>query len=236
MNPDHDPHRLAEAFRASGRLQIANFLHPQDAERLLVFLKSSNAWRLVINSNDQFFELDRKAQAELTADQQAQLDEAVYAGARYGFQYRYETIRVPDAAAERTREPTPLNDFAVFLSGEPVLRFLRIIIGNDDISFADAQATAYAPGHFLTAHDDEVAGKDRRAAYVMNLSKDWSVDWGGLLTFHHPDASAAEAFVPRFNTLNLFAVPQRHSVGIVAPFAPRRRYSVTGWLRAGSPP
>jgi hypothetical protein len=31
--------------------------------------------------------------------------------------------------------------------------------------------------------------------------------------------------VPTFNTLNLFAVRQRRSVGIVAPFAPRRRYS-----------
>jgi Rps23 Pro-64 3,4-dihydroxylase Tpa1-like proline 4-hydroxylase len=87
---------------------------------------------------------------------------------------------VADAAAERKRQATPLKDFAVFLSEEPVLRFLRIILGDGDISFADAQATAYAPGHFLTAHVDDVAGKDWRAAYVMNLSKDWSVDWGGL--------------------------------------------------------
>lgn len=236
INPEHEPHRLAEAFRAKGRLQIPHFLHPEDAERLLFFLKSSSDWRLVINSADQFFELDRQAQAELNPDKQARLDQAVYSGARYGFQYRYETIRVSDAAAERTRNATPLTDFAVFLSGEPVLRFLRTIIGNDDIAFADAQATAYGPGHFLTTHDDQVAGKDRRAAYVMNLSKDWSVDWGGLLTFHDSGDSLAESFVPTFNTLNVFAVPQRHSVGIVAPFAPRRRYSVTGWLRAGPVP
>jgi hypothetical protein len=83
MNADHDPHRLREGFRAKGHLQISNFLHPADAERLLLFLKASDEWRLVINSKDHFFELDRKAQAELSADQQAQLDQAVYSGARY---------------------------------------------------------------------------------------------------------------------------------------------------------
>jgi SM-20-related protein len=37
--------------------------------------------------------------------------------------------------------------------------------------------------------------------------------------------------VPSFNTLDLFAVPQRHSVSIVTPSAQHRRYAVTGWLR-----
>lgn len=236
INPAHDRSRLAAAFRAKGRVQVPAFIHPDDAERLLLSLKSSAEWRLVINSKDELFELSRKAQAELTPDQQAQLDQAVYSGARYGFQYRYETIRAPDAEAERRREATCLNEFAMFMSGEPLLAWFRDILGDSTISFADAQGTAYGPGHFLTAHDDDVAGKHRRAAYVMNLSKDWSVDWGGLLTFHDFGESVAQCFVPTFNTLNLFAVPQRHSVGIIAPFAPRRRYSVTGWLRAGPKP
>jgi len=46
----------------------------------------------------------------------------------------------------------------------------------------------------------------------------------------------AQSFVPAFNALNLFAVPQPHSVGFVTPFAARRRYSVTGWLRGREPP
>ena len=38
--------------------------------------------------------------------------------------------------------------------------------------------------------------------------------------------------MPRFNALNVFAVPQPHSVSIVSPFAVGARYSVTGWLLA----
>ncbi len=86
INPAHDWSRLAAAFRVKGRVQVPAFLHQDDAERLLLALKSSAEWMLVINSKDELFELSRKAQAELTPDQQAGLDQAVYSGARYGFQ------------------------------------------------------------------------------------------------------------------------------------------------------
>ena len=42
--------------------------------------------------------------------------------------------------------------------------------------------------------------------------------------------------MPTFNALNLFAVPQLHSVSFVPPFAGALRFSVTGWLRAGGAP
>ncbi|HEX5536856.1 MAG TPA: 2OG-Fe(II) oxygenase family protein [Sphingobium sp.] len=41
--------------------------------------------------------------------------------------------------------------------------------------------------------------------------------------------------MPRFNALSLFRVPQRHHVGCVAPFAPKPRISITGWLRTERP-
>ena len=159
----------------------------------------------------------------------------MFNGARLGFQFRFETIRVPDRDADRLAEPTLLNEFARFLSSKPVVDFFRQITGAGDIGFADAQGTAYGPGHFLTAHDDDVDGKRRRAAYVFNLTPEWRVDWGGLLLFHAADGHVEEGYTPRFNALNIFAVPAVHSVSCVAPFAAHRRYSVTGWLRAGPP-
>ena len=235
INSALDVRRIRADFEAHKRVQISNFLHPDDAELLLSFLKGSDSWKLVLNQGEKLFELDRAAQSELQGERERQLELAVYAAARSGFQYRFETIRVPDQDVDRAAESTPLNKFARFLSSDEVLKFLRGITGMEDLRFADAQATAYGPGHFLTAHDDDVVGKQRRAAYVFNLSRDWPVDWGGLLTFPEPGCARAEAFIPSFNTLNLFAVPQLHSVGVVAPFAARRRYSVTGWLRSEQP-
>jgi SM-20-related protein len=232
LNPALDADALAREYARAGRLRIEEFLAPECAERLHRFLKTSSQWLLIVNQDDKVFDLDRKAQAALTAEARANLEQAVYAGARYGFQFMFESIRVSDEEATRRARADALNDFASFLSSEPALEFFRRVTGRDAIAFADAQATAYGPGHFLTAHDDEVVGKNRQAAYVYGLSPAWSTDWGGLLLFHGQDGHVAEAYVPRFNALNLFAVPQPHSVSIVAPFAAARRYSVTGWLRS----
>jgi Rps23 Pro-64 3,4-dihydroxylase Tpa1-like proline 4-hydroxylase len=129
-----------------------------------------------------------------------------------------------------------LAELARFLSSGEAIDFLRAVTGRADIRFADAQATAYGPRHFLTAHDDDVAGKNRAAAYVLNLTPEWRIDWGGLLLFHGADGVVEEGWPPSFNTLNLFAVPQPHSVSYVTPFVPNRRYAVTGWLRTAPKP
>jgi Rps23 Pro-64 3,4-dihydroxylase Tpa1-like proline 4-hydroxylase len=236
LNPELDRERLAQAYRAHARLRIPNFLADGEAERLLAALEADQAWKLILNQGERVIEIDRPTQAAMPPDQKAQLARALNAGARQGFQYCYETIKAPHADADRAADPTPLNAFARFLSSEDALDLLRSVTGADDISFADAQATAYGPGHFLTPHDDLAPKQQRRVAYVLNLTPQWNVEWGGLLTFHDDTTKTAEAFIPAFNTLNLFAVPQPHSVSFVAPFAPRRRYSVTGWLRTGTPP
>lgn len=222
---------LARAYAECRRLHVPKFLHPADAALLHGSLRHRTDWRLVVNAGERNVDLDRAAQAALTPDQRRQLEQAVHAEARYGFQYLYESIRVPDAAAERTGDD-PLVAFARFLSSDPVRQFLRHITAAPGIDFADAQATAYGPGHFLTAHDDEVAGKNRHAAYVFNLTPRWRVDWGGLLLFEGADGQVERGFMPSFNALNLFSVPQPHSVSMVAPFAANRRYSITGWLRS----
>ncbi len=235
LNPRLDQEKLAGEFLLNRRIHIPNFLAPAGAERLFAHLRQRQDWRLVINEGEKLFELDRSAQAALGADQKTQLDTAIYQRARHGFQFRYETIRVPDLEADRASDASPLADFARFLSSERSLQFLRAVTGRSDIRFADAQATAYGPHHFLTAHDDAVEGKNRIAAYVFNLTPDWRADWGGLLMFHGRDGHVDQAFTPRFNALNIFEVPQPHSVSFVAPFVPYRRYAVTGWLRSSGP-
>ncbi len=232
LHPELDVAKFARQFAQSGRIHIPSFLKQEQAERLFRHLREREDWRLVINQGEKLFEMDRAAQAALSEEQLAQLDTAVYQRARREFQFRYETVRVPDSSAKRAADATPLVAFARFLSSPAALGFLRAVTGCSNICFADAQATAYGPHHFLTAHDDDVAGKNRIAAYVFNLTPEWRADWGGLLMFHGRDGHVDQAFTPRFNALNIFEVPQPHSVSYVAPFVPYRRYAVTGWLRS----
>lgn len=213
-------------------MRIADFLDPASAGALHADLRGRDDWRQVVNSDDKVFDLDRATRAAFTREQAAAFDASVYAGAREGFQFRFESIRVPDEAVARAASADKLAEFATWMSTGEARDFLRVVTGGADIAFADAQGTAFSPGDFLTGHDDEVAGKGRRAAYVLGLTPVWRLEWGGLLLFHDDPDTVSEGWGPSFNTLSLFAVPLTHSVSLVTPSAAFRRYSVTGWLRA----
>jgi Rps23 Pro-64 3,4-dihydroxylase Tpa1-like proline 4-hydroxylase len=231
LNPKLDRRALAVQFATTRRVQIADLLTPDAAEGLAAEMRNRQDWKQIVNSGGKVFDLDRATRAAMAPEQRDALDSAVYAGARRGFQHRYEAIRVPDERTERAQLNDPISRFAMWLSEGEAREFLRDIVGESGIAFADAQATAFAPGDFLTGHDDDVQGKGRVAAYVFGLTAAWRVEWGGLLLFHGSDGNVDGGLTPRFNTLNIFAVPQMHSVSEVTRAAPYRRYSITGWLR-----
>ena len=231
LNPALDAAALAADFAANGRVRIRDFLVDEDAAALHSEMRRREDWLQIVNSGDKVFDLDRRTRAGMSRERLEALDQAVYAGAREGFQHRYEAIRIPDGEGERQASDDLFAKFALWLSGGDARDFLRGVIGRAELDFADAQATAYSPGDFLTGHDDAVEGKNRLAAYVFGLTPQWRAEWGGLLLFHDPDGDVERGLVPRFNTLNIFAVPQPHSVSLVSRAAPFRRYSITGWLR-----
>ena len=234
LNPALDWDALRRQFAATGRVRIDGVLAGDTAQRLHAGLRARDDWRQVVNSGDKVFELDRATRAAMSTQQAAALDAAVCAGARHGFQYRYETLRLRDGdGAGPPRDPA-LSPFTRWMSDEAQLTVWRRLVGTGDIAFADGQATAFSPGDFLTGHDDAVPGKARHAAYVLGLTPEWRIEWGGLLLFH-AHAGRVEGVMPGFNTLDVLAVPQQHSVSRVAPEAPYRRYAITGWLRGARP-
>lgn len=237
LAPGHDIAALAHTFRERGSVHIRDFLIEEDAWAMHRLLRERDDWRQVLTTADGCcIELDRTTRAGLDADRARALDDAVYAQARAGFQYRYESLRVPDGASERAASDDAVFRFAEAMSRGEIREFLRGVTGAGDVEFADAQATAYSPGDFLTGHDDAVTGKSRRAAYVFGLTPVWRLEWGGLLLFHGADGHVESGLVPAMNSLNLLAVPQMHSVSEVSRAAAYRRYSVTGWLRAEAQP
>ena len=227
---------LAESFASTGYVQICDFLSAKTAIEMHEMLRRRDDWKQVITTGEGYVELDRHSRATMFAEQAQAIDDAVYAQARSGFQYRYESIRVPDDRQARHASADPLARLAEVMSRDPVRQLVQTVAGARDISFADAQATAFSPGDFLTAHDDDVAGKDRRVAYVLTLTPNWRIEWGGLLLFHGSDGHVSRGLKPIFNALNIFRVPIVHSVSEVSRASPYRRYSVTGWFRAGSRP
>lgn len=232
LNPELDVSGLAETYRANSRVRIHDLLAEDRLAEFYDNLEHRDDWWHLMNTPGGIVELDQAMRAQMSAKDRDALDALVQTGARTGFQYRYEGLRVP-THDEEGGAADPLTAFAELMSSEPMLAMLRAVTGCTALAFTDGQATAYGAGDFLTCHDDDVRGKNRLAAYVFGMTPSWRAEWGGLLLFHEANGSRLIGHVPRFNTLDLFAVPQVHSVSLVSPAAPRRRFAVTGWLRAG---
>ncbi len=229
LHPGIDPAALREAYARDRRVQLAPFLADDGAARLRDHLREREDWELALRAGDREFTFDAAAKAELGADKLAAL-RSLAAPRGHDFTYAYERIVARLRQSGAAESDTLLADFATFLSSELILALFRSITGADEIAAADAKASRYGSGDFLTLHHDRQEESSRIAAYVLGLTEGWRAEYGGLLLFHEPGGEIERGFVPAMNVLNLFAIPQGHSVSQVTSFAPAPRYAVTGWL------
>jgi SM-20-related protein len=170
---------------------------------------------------------------KMTRDQLIERQRKLYSalgGNDYGFVYSQYPVLT--SYQEQWQSGGPHEALMELINDEPFMNLIREITGIPELVKADAQATLYGPGQFLAMHDDSHVAEGWRIAYVLNLcAEDWRPDWGGYLNFYDDDGDVVQGFRPRFNTLNMFQVPQRHNVTYVPPFAPVARYAITGWFR-----
>lgn len=235
INPAHDPAVLAAEWAKGGRMQVRDFLVREDADRVLGLLQNT-PWWLVYNQGDKVEQLPPEYLATLSQQQINQMLSGVQERARTGYQFLYHFYPLVSMYFTPAAPKLPVLAIYEFLNRPETLAFFRTMTGRDDIQWADSQATLYRSGNFLKSHTDEAAGGHRVAAYVLNFTAVWERDWGGYLQFFDANHDVEKGFRPIFNALNIFAVPQDHSVEMVSSFAPGLRFSVTGWLRSDAPP
>jgi Rps23 Pro-64 3,4-dihydroxylase Tpa1-like proline 4-hydroxylase len=235
INPNLNVELLKKQFSTNSRLHIPNFLEQGDASQLLEYIESFNEWNLSLNSGDKHFDINYITRKNVTHEFYKELEASVGRDALLGFQYLFENYPLYDAYYSGSCSEELAKLFR-FINGKPFLDCIRNVTKYVELTFADAQLTKFSSGHFLTSHDDNVSGKNRRIAYVLNLTPIWDASWGGLLQFHSDDFHIEQAFVPCFNSLNIFSVPQNHSVSQIASYVKKSRYCITGWVREGVDP
>lgn len=235
LNPALDVEAHAAHFARHGWVQIRDVMTDESALAVEKALRAL-PWSLVYRSAEGVMQLSPERLATITPQEAAMLRRAVDEGARAGFQFLYNQFALLDRYFDEGG--TRHEIFAAFewLNGPEVVSMLRKITDLDTTRWLDGQAALYQAGHFLREHSDHSPDEPRLAAYVLSFARDWQSDWGGLLQFLDEDGDVSRALLPRFNTLNLFAVPRRHAVSQVASWSPGLRFSLTGWLRADDPP
>lgn len=230
LNPALDAAALAQQFATHGRLRVQNILAPECATLIADCLEKATPFDLAL--------LDDNGAPLVLRGQRIDWNDpriaAAVARAGSGFSFLYRSFPMLTAYQQRQPPGHLLHTVFEFLNSAPVIDFLHHVTGHADIVRLDAQATLYEPGCFLTTHNDLLPAHNRRAAYVLGFTRRWLFDWGGLLLFFDEARHVQDGYMPGFNTLDLFSVPQLHAVTSVAPFARAGRYAITGWARAAA--
>jgi SM-20-related protein len=238
INSKLDPGELRRAFRVNRRLHIPDFLGSKGAEALHTHLSADVEWSYFLFNDKHLWEVSAETRRGYSREKDREIFELAYKAAKEGYSFLYETSPRSSAQADgsivRASHRSVMGAFERFLNSTPFMDFVKRLTGAEDIARVEATATCFRPGQFLAPHDDS-AVDTRRVAYVFNLTRSWRAEWGGLLEFMSPDGHIAEAWVPRFNSFNVFGVPQAHAVSCVSPFAGCPRFAISGWLHAARP-
>lgn len=236
LNPEADLEGARARFASTGRAQIRDFLAPGAANEIRRVLAHGTPWGLSFQAGEngkpeQLRGEDLRAEGSVRQSAAAHAEAAHKSAAEGKFAFHHARYSLVDAYIGQWHPDGPHDILLEYLNAPDFLGPMRFVTGIPDILKADAHASLFAPGHYLTRHIDAHSGEGRRVAYVLNFApEDWYTDWGGYLVFFDEDGDIVEGFRPRFNSLNLFRVPQAHSVTYVPPFAPAERLAISGWM------
>jgi hypothetical protein len=233
VNPGVDRAAAAQRFAADGRVQVKDVLTDRAARTIHQVLSQETPWGIAWRAGEDGPHGLRAQQLGGSPPPIQHISAKVGATMRgQDYAFIYGQYRLLDAYLEGWKEHPALDLLVEHINSEPLLELVREVTGIPELVKADAQATLYAPNHFLAEHSDSHVMEGWRVAYVMNFCAiDWRPDWGGYLMFYDEDGDVVGGFKPRFNALNMFSVPRKHAVSFVPPFAPLGRYAITGWFR-----
>lgn len=233
INPDLDLAQHARTFRDHTRVQLRDFLTPEWAQQLRAALEREVAWGFAFKGQGSPQSLSEAQVTQLSAEQRrAVANDVQQTAARGQYAVRFNQFDILGTYLAKQQRDTVLDRFLETINTPAVLDVMRQVTGIPALIKADAQATLFGPGDFLSLHSDSHKAEGWRVAYVLNLADPaWSPDWGGYLNFFDAEGDLVAGWKPRFNALNLFLVPQPHHVSYVPPFAPQQRFAITGWLR-----
>lgn len=236
VNPSANLDVAAQQFARSGRAQVRDFLTIETAREIRTILSQSTPWGLAVQAGIEAsahqYRAEELADAAIQKQAQSHAQQANDAAGRGDFAFLHGRYSLVMAYLEKWNPGGPHDLLIEYLNTDDFLGPLRRVSGIANLIKADGHATIFGPGHFLTSHSDEHVEQGWQVAYVLNLSiDDWRSDWGGQLVFHDDRGAVCETYLPTFNTLNMFRVPQLHAVTYVPAFAPVGRYAISGWAR-----
>lgn len=228
INKKIDFNQYALLLAENKRVQIPDYLEPELAETLYQCLSTDVSWDLAYRNNKPQT-ISNHELRNLSHHELSELRKQLKTKPSEHYSFIYHTYMMVTAYLEKRNPSLFLNRFLEMLNSPDYLNFLRQLTSFFNIIKVNAQATKYITGDYLKPHNDFDSVEGREFAYVINLSKNWKKEYGGVLRFLDDDNQVEGEFVPNFNTLSIFKVPKMHEVTEVLQ-TDLPRLAITGWL------
>ena len=232
MSPDRDRH--CTEFSTNRRTRVVDFLKPAEALRLYRHLDRDVQWHSFLAADGKLLAASPGPNGSYSAELEKAMFERAVASARNGLSFWYEANRLfaedlPNGAVVVESPGTPmLTQLHHTLNSAPFLDLLRAITGIGAIAATQIQATRHRAGHFASFVTAPPAAPGVCAAFAINMTLEWMPEWGGLREFSGKRDYSVEAYIPSFNVLDIFALPQGHWISQVTPFASASRLEISG--------
>jgi Rps23 Pro-64 3,4-dihydroxylase Tpa1-like proline 4-hydroxylase len=211
-------------FENKKRLKIDNFLNANFAESLYNSSISEKNWILASGIDKNKYEKKHIPQNDKI--NQAQIKNVNNAFGKDQFSYAFYR--------SMNGEKMNYHEFTLrkILNSTEFISILNEITNLNLTKLNTLFMSKYVSGNFLSTHSDKGNG---RLAFVINLSKNWKPQYGGNLHFLNEDRNEIiDTFVPGFNNLTIFYVPENtgipHYVSHIAPNVKNQRFAISGWF------
>ena len=211
-------------FEKNKKLKINNFLNIQIAEAIYKQVYLEKNWLLASGINKNKYE-----KVDNISNQKANMLQIKNVISSFGNdQFSYIFYRSMNASTMSYLE------FVIrqTLSSPEFIEILNKITNLGLTKLTTLFLSKYKTGNFLSPHSDNGNG---RLAFVLNLTKNWKPQYGGVLHFMDENRiEIIESFVPGFNNFIIFYVPDGkgipHFVSHVSPNVKFSRFAITGWF------
>lgn len=109
-----------------------------------------------------------------------------------------------------------------------VLDYLSTLVGKKVISFGETFGSKYEIGDYLGVHHDKDKGD---YAFVLELSKDWKEEYGGItLLLARDQREIIREVIPSFGSLTIFEITDTAYREVTEIKSNKERVSFTGWF------
>jgi Rps23 Pro-64 3,4-dihydroxylase Tpa1-like proline 4-hydroxylase len=215
---------LKDKYQHFQKIKISHFLNDIFVENIFTYINSEKNWSLATGIDK--YKYEKKNIPQNDKINSIQIKNVNTAFGKDQFCYIFY----------RSMNNTNMSYFEFILrkelSSNKFINLLNEITNLNLSKLTTLFLSKYKSGNFLSPHSDKGNG---RLAFVINLTKYWKPQYGGILHFMDVTRTQiTESFSPEFNSFIIFSVPENtgipHFVSHVVSNVKYSRYCITGWF------